>query len=82
LVCIEDTEVRNGRTGVASAFYKSDVLEMGMEMNRNCNAPAIEADSSIWSREGMLFHSEKLSLSSSISFSSVLISLDIRTNSA
>jgi hypothetical protein len=42
--------------------------------------PATEADSSMCRTEGMLFHSERLSLSSIISFSSVPISLEIKTN--
>jgi len=47
------------------------------------SAPVVEEEaSSIFRRDGMLFHSEILSFSSSISFSRVLISLEIVINSS
>jgi hypothetical protein len=53
--------------------------ELGMGEKAD-DGPATEADSSMCRTEGMLFHSERLSLSSIISFSSVPISLEIMTN--
>ena len=82
LVCVEDPEVGYGGAGVASAFCKEGARVTSIQKVQRRNIPAAEADSSMCKRDGMLFHSARLSLSSSISFSRMPISLDMSTNSA
>jgi hypothetical protein len=64
-----------------SGRYVCGLRDVSQRMGeKRDNRPATEADSSMCRTEGMLFHSEKLSFSSIISFSSVPISLEMKTN--